>query len=138
MSGSLISKLMSASWIQVPREFTRRIASRAGTCLRQTMIFMALGIRTRNAAKMPFRSILSSVPHPGCHTRSRCLTFPALEQQRGVGSPKTERVGKRILDLGRARLVGNVIQIAPRIGILVIDRGRKNLVAHGQQGQAGL
>ena len=44
------------------------------------------------------------------------LSAPALENQRGVGAAESERIRERVLDGGFARIVGNVVQIALRIG----------------------
>ncbi len=64
------------------------------------------------------------------------LFVPALEEQRGVGAAEAERIRERVFDFRFARLVRNVIEIARRIGIFVVDRRRQNLIAQRQHADA--
>src|SRR5919108_6586915 len=57
------------------------------------------------------------------------LPRPAPENERGVGASKSKRIRKRVFDRGLARVIRHVIQIALRIWILKINRGRERLVA---------
>ena len=53
----------------------------------------------------------------------------AGKDQGAVGAAESERVRQGGTDLHPARGVGHVVQVALRIGIIEIDRGRGNLVA---------
>ena len=66
-----------------------------------------------------------------------CATLPALEEQRGIGAAEAEGIRERVFDVGLARVVGHVIEIASRVGMLVVDGRRQNLVAQGQHADAG-
>src|SRR5579872_222040 len=109
LSGSFISKPISVSRIQEPSGMMCSGASLAGTCLTQTAIFT-------------FRN----------------LDLIALEDESGVGATETERIGKRVRELSLASVIWNVIEIALRVGMFVIDRRRKNLIAQGEHADAGL
>ena len=115
LSGSFISNPMSVSRIHAPPSAIARGASLAGTCLMQTTIFTCLRSLQRDQRRVP-----------------------ALEEQRGVGAAETERIRERVLDLGFARVVRNVIEIALRIGSFLVDRRRQNLIAQRQHADARL
>ena len=66
------------------------------------------------------------------------LPVPALEKKRGVGAAEAERIRKRVLNFRFARMVRNVIEVARRVGRFLIDRGRKNLIAQGENTDACL
>ena len=68
--------------------------------------------------------------------REKLFAGPAFENQRGIGSAKAKGIGKCIIHGGFARHVGHVVQIASGIGLLLVDRGRQNLVAQGQYADA--
>src|SRR6185295_15086929 len=126
LSGSFISKPMSDSLIQFPA--IARGASLAGTCLMQTMIFTELSLRpARNPAFLGTSRLYEFLTCP-----------PALENQRGIRSAETERIGERVVHGGFARNVGHVVQIALRIGVKLIDGRRQDLVAQRQHADAGL
>src|SRR5215470_15020949 len=73
----------------------------------------------------------------GAQARVPVLLGPALENQGGVGAAETERVGEGVLDSGFAGVIGNVVEIALGIRGFLIDGGRKNLVAQGEDANAG-
>src|SRR5580700_3518817 len=100
---------MSVSRIHTPSSAMRRGASLAGTCLMQTAIFM-------------FASALG----------------PAFEEQSGIGAAEPERIRQCVLDIGLARLVGHVIEVARRVGMVVVDGGRQDLIAQGEHAYACL
>ena len=58
--------------------------------------------------------------------------FILLDNQCIVLPAKAEAVGQYRINLGRARFIGHVIQIALRIWNAVIGRGRQNLIAQSQ------
>src|SRR5712691_11690823 len=60
------------------------------------------------------------------------LFCPALKQQAAIGAPEAEGIGEGILNMGSARFIGNVVQVALRIGIFLIDCGWHTLVAQRQ------
>src|SRR6266404_1560101 len=68
------------------------------------------------------------------YLRRRCQAghvelSPPLENQRGIRATKSKRVRERILHGRLARRIRHVVQIALRIGSLVVNRRRQNLVA---------
>ena len=65
--------------------------------------------------------------------------FVTLKHQRAVGAAEAERAGCRHADIGFARCVGAVIQIAARFKVLVykVDGGRGDLVANRQHAVNG-
>src|SRR5579862_5470348 len=99
VSGSFISKLISVSRIQAPSAVICSGASLAGTCLVQTAIFT---LRT---------------------------SLAALEYQRRVGAAETEGVRKHAFEGGFAGLVRYVVEIARRVGELVVNGRRQDLIA---------
>src|SRR5882724_5900591 len=120
LSGSFISKPISDSLIQFP--VIASGASFAGTCLMHTIIFTGI------------------FPYPWLRKTSavwRLLPWPALENQRGVRSAKSERIGERIIHCRFARHVRHIVQITFRIGVELIDRRRQNLIAQRQHANAG-
>src|SRR5689334_23220308 len=60
-----------------------------------------------------------------------------FKNQGSVGAAEAERVGKGVFDLHGAGDVGDVVQVAIGIGILVIDGRGRDLVADGHHGDAG-
>src|SRR5262249_34613407 len=62
---------------------------------------------------------------------------PAAEDERAVGAAKAEGIGERNVHRRLARHVGNIVQVAFRVWVFQIDGGRKDLVAQGQDGNAG-
>ena len=62
--------------------------------------------------------------------------LPALEQQRSIRAAEAKGIRERVDHFGFARFVGNVIQIARGIGLFVIDRRRKNLIAQREHADA--
>src|SRR6476469_1505991 len=60
------------------------------------------------------------------------LRFVLLEEQRGVGAAEPERVRQRVPDRDRTALVWNVIEVALLVGDLEVDRGRSDLMVHGE------
>src|SRR5271154_1382696 len=76
-----------------------------------------------------------------CLTQTPIFTsapFPSFEDQRGVGAAETKGIRERVMHLGLARVVRDVVQIARGIRILVVDGRWKNLVAQGQHADTGL
>src|SRR6185312_14761776 len=120
-SGSLISHVRSASSIQVPDAFTLSWLSRDGTCLMATTIFM----------RDPFPAAQDD---PG---GVRSVGKP-LENQSTVGATEPEGVTQRIIHLHGTRLVRHIIEIAARIGILVVNRRGRDLLLQGANDDAGL
>src|SRR5262249_53389350 len=112
----------------------RNCESRAGTCLIATAIFIAKYLspqrhrdaeetqrRTKNFRFSPFSLRL-------CVSAVRSLSIP-LKDQATVGAAESETVRQGILDRHGPRMIGNVVEIAGRIGVLVVDGGRSELVA---------
>src|SRR6202011_1664837 len=69
--------------------------------------------------------------------RKRDLFVPTPEQQSAVGPTKTERVRHGVFHFSFAGLVGDVVQIAVRLGTFQVDGGRQNLIAQRQQSNSG-
>src|SRR5579884_2786850 len=107
---------MSASRIQAACSAMASGASRAGTCLIQTTIF----------------NLPPSGPSGGLPA------FPALEEEGGVGAAEAEGVRERVADVRRATMIGDVVEVAGGVGELVVDGGGQDLVAQGQDADAGL
>src|SRR5262245_46721197 len=63
----------------------------------------------------------------------RLLVAKASNHQRDVLAAKAKTVGKREVEWSRARLVGDVVQVAIRVGVLVVDRRRQYTVANRHQ-----
>src|ERR1700753_4002676 len=112
---------MSDSLIQLP--LIDSGASFAGTCLIQTMMFIGV------LDGLAFASETQEIAAPG---GLELFPGPALENQRGVGAAKTERVRKRVFDVRFSRDIRNIIEIALRIRRFEIDRRRRNLIAQRQ------
>src|SRR3990170_4136711 len=125
-SGSFISKPISASRIQAPLSAMRSGASLAGTCLMATAIF----IRQISVCEMR--------EAPALPLACGGAIVPAFEQQGGVGAAEAEGIRQGVLHFSLARLVGNVIQVAGRVGLLIVDGRGENLVAQRQNADAGL
>ena len=66
----------------------------------------------------------------------RFLSRVALQEQRGVRSAEPKRIREDVLDLRFARLIGDIVQVAIRVGVLVIDGWRQHLIAQGERGKA--
>ena len=60
-----------------------------------------------------------------------------LENETAVGAAKAERVGKRVIDAHGTGVVGHIVEIALRIGNLVVDGGRGDLIADREHSDAG-
>src|SRR5713226_3127842 len=112
LSGSFISKPMSASRIQFLA--ICRGASFAGTCLMQTIMFKKPSQKQGNSA-----------------------AFPAAEDQGGVSAAEAEGIREHIFDRSFARDVGDVIEVADRVKIFVIDGRRQDLVVQRQDADTG-
>src|SRR5262249_751436 len=65
------------------------------------------------------------------------LLRPVLEQQAAVRPAEPEGIGKHVLKLGFARLVGNVIEVAFGIGIFEVCGRRNHLIAQREHANAG-
>src|SRR2546421_1126465 len=112
---------MSDSLIQFPAIASG--ASFAGTCLMHTMMFTRLSFSD-------FKNYLRRTQ------KGMLLAGPALENQRCVGTAKTKRIRKRILDRRFARVIRHIVQVALGIGSFQIDGGRQNLIAQRQYADA--
>jgi len=101
----------------------RNCESRAGTCLMATMIFINLshGMNTdepdENQGSYPCSSVFirgwKGVPYSEYRLKIRQPLVP----------PKPKLFEKRVVDFHGPGVVGNVIQVAIRIGVLVVDGG---------------
>src|SRR5689334_16538071 len=60
------------------------------------------------------------------------------EDQRGVGPAEAEGVRERVLDLPFARLVRNEVEVRLYVRVIEVQRGRGDLIAHGEHGEDGL
>src|SRR5579863_6410003 len=70
------------------------------------------------------------------YTRRRLNDASALVGRKNEGdilTTEAEAVRQRRVDLGRAGLIGNIVQVALGIGSLVIDRRGQHIVANRQQ-----
>src|ERR1022692_4051800 len=68
-------------------------------------------------------------------THSRLRSGPRPEGEGGVGAAETEGIVQRDADFLLARFVRHVIQIAFRIGILLVDGGRHDAVFDREHGK---
>src|SRR5262245_28458055 len=110
-SYGLITKVTPVSSKERPSAAILTFVSVSGTCLMQTAIFTASSLPPRGAGVL-------------------------LEEQRGVGPAEAEGVVQRHLDRLLAGLVRDVVEIALRIGRLVVD-GRRHDVARDRQRRDG-
>src|SRR5579864_31136 len=79
-----------------------------------------------------------SVSRPAPTRRSCCSSgIGALEPETGVVSAEAERRAEREIDRRFAPLVGHVVQVALRIGLVQVDRGWRVLVVNGHNGDDG-
>src|SRR5487761_217015 len=62
----------------------------------------------------------------------------AIDHERRVVAAKAERVRDRHLDLNLARRVGDVVEVALRVGLIQVDRGREHATVQGQHAGRGL
>src|SRR5487761_1041575 len=62
----------------------------------------------------------------------------ALDHERGVVTAKAERVRDHHLEVNLARLVGDVVEVAVRVGLIQVDRGREQPTVQGQHAGRGL
>src|SRR5439155_17144921 len=60
------------------------------------------------------------------------------EKQRRICAAKPKRVRQRIFDWHCALLVRNVVEITMLVGLVKVDRGRRNLMVDGERRYAGL
>src|SRR5437879_7680425 len=121
---------MSDSLIQFPAMASG--ASFAGTCLMHTMMFtrgflfraISAWTQTLDHAELgSFASLRMT------YARERVsLAGPTPENQCGVSAAEAKRIRKDVFDRRLARVIRHVIQIAFRIGGLVIDGGRQRLI----------
>src|SRR5208283_1842071 len=74
----------------------------------------------------------------GPEEKTEILFTPAAEEQRTVGAPEAERVRHGIFEFGFAGMVGDEVH-AGGFGVLAleVDGGRQNLIAQGEDGDAG-
>src|SRR5688572_15427333 len=109
---------------------------------RGTSYVREIGHRTRDRGHMTFEERefclyvmcpLSRVLCPISRTDTDLHLAPALEQQRGVGATESERIRQGVLHIDLARLVRNIVEIAVRIGCLVIDGRRNDSALHNQR-----
>ena len=113
-----------------------RRASRVTTCLRQTAIFMAPEVgapactRSASARTQPR-------PDRGASVLNRLACRIDLEQ-RGVGAAEPERVRERVGDVGLARHLRHVVEIAVDVRVVEVDGGRQELMMDGEDRDAGL
>src|SRR5215211_3524019 len=63
---------------------------------------------------------------------ARTLDTRKLMPRSSLVAAEAHRVRKRDVDLGLARLVGHVVEVAGRVGMLVVDRRWQHAVADGQ------
>src|SRR4029077_8468748 len=75
-------------------------------------------------------------PWPGPE-RTRSV-FELAHDDAGVVPAETERVRDADGDVGLARLVRDVVEVALGIGLLVVDRRRQQAPLDGQHGEDGL
>src|SRR5579863_1085118 len=123
LSGSFVSKLISVSRIHEPLASITSGASFAGTCFTQTPIFNDSLLQTFYRRLAP-------------QNQNRSAAIPEFEYQRRVSAAKAERIRERVLHVRLARLIRNVIEIARRIGIFVIDGRWQHLIAQRQNADA--
>ena len=69
---------------------------------------------------------------------ARALGVQFLEDQTGVHSAESKGVRQRCCNGGRSRLMGNIVQITGRIGMIQIDRRRENTVKQRENAEDGL
>src|SRR5271170_6853831 len=143
-SGSLVSKPMSDSRIQAPPSRMARGASFAGTCLTQTAIFKNASEKWRSEQSDSFYQnlVFGATGQIARRTgkiayATNTLLYPALEEQGGVGAAEAEGIRERVGNFRFARVIGNVIEVALRVGFFVIYGGRHDLVAKSQHADAG-
>src|SRR5690606_8851860 len=67
-----------------------------------------------------------------------CVSGRPAEYQAAVRSAKTKGVRYHHVDLGVPGFVRHVIQVAFRVGVVQVDRGRQHLVADGENREYGL
>src|SRR5438445_602743 len=60
-----------------------------------------------------------------------------LDYEARVVAAETERVRQRHLDVGFARLVGHIVEVALRVGVVEVDRGRHQTAVEGQDAFSG-
>src|SRR6516165_6494196 len=80
----------------------------------------------------------SSKRRPSTSDRALSYSAESLEQQSGVGSTEAKRVGQGVLKLGLAGSPGNVVQVALRVRMLVVNGRRDDLVTKGEGEDASL
>ena len=60
-----------------------------------------------------------------------------FEEKCGIGATESERIRQHVLEIGIPALIGNVVQIAIRIRIFVVDRRRYHLILEGEYADPG-
>src|SRR5881398_371695 len=86
-------------------------------CLGRVGVPASAGLRLPNRLK------------PGLQPRSARMLDSVLEQaddQRGVLTSEAETVGQGVASPDLARPVGDVVEVAVRVGLLVVDRRRQH------------
>src|SRR5580704_6072084 len=64
----------------------------------------------------------------------RLVNAPALEDEGAVGAAEAEAVREGVVDFGRLRLVGDVVQAALGIDVLEVHGRRRDLLLHRDDG----
>ena len=60
-----------------------------------------------------------------------------LEKQTGIDAAESERIRQYHIDRRGAGLVRDVVEVALRIGMVQVDRGRQDAVMNGQDAEDG-
>src|SRR5438552_8488364 len=125
----------------LPSGATRMRDSVSGTCLTQTTVFNVFisgGKRhapMRRAWAPPLKPRIArrSPSERRAHLSSDgSSSLEPLEDEGAVGAAEAEGIGQGVLEADPPRLVGDEVEVAVGVGVLVVDGGRQHLVAQGQ------
>src|ERR1700735_3237234 len=90
------------------------------------------------ALRMKYGKRSEEAAHWNEHPAPREMLFgPAFEDERAVGTTKTEGVRESVVDLCSLWLVGNVVQAALGVELYDVHSGRGCLLEHRHDGDAG-
>src|SRR5687768_1715064 len=117
---------VAASWVRMSQQY-----SPSWTMRLRPRIWPSMRASRRSMDLVDSASTPKSYPH------GYLLSSRALEDERDVVPAEAERVRKRVLDVGVAGGIGDVVEVALGVGDLVVDRGRKLRVAHCQEADEG-
>src|SRR5438067_13106 len=115
-------------WNQPPS--SSRLTRKAPPSTWTSMMIVACGMPSFSARMTP------TWPKPWSSDCSPQLFLNLLHQQGAIRAAEAEGVGKGVTNLHRTRFVRDVVEVAGGVGVVEVDRRRRDLVLDRQRGDA--